>query len=277
MNFPINNCGERTLSPRSLTLAIAAALCTASLSAHASGYRFGSQSVSAQGTAEANGAEAADASTVYANPAGLSRLDGSQIVGGVTAVVPHSTFTDTGSRRFTGASSGGQATLDSYTPGLVAAPSLYASKKLNDQWTAGFGLFVPYGTQLDYGNNWSGRYALTNVKLESIALNPSAGVKLNEQHSFGFGVSAQFMKAKLGQGVDVPGSIALWLARRPPSPCCVALSQPAATRPHWQQSGMVTVPWKARIGASDGMWVICSNSTRIRASACRIALQFLTS
>jgi long-chain fatty acid transport protein len=208
MNFTINNSGDYNLTPRFLTLAIASALCTASLSAHASGYRFGSQSVSAQGTAEANSAEAVDASTVYANPAGLTRLEGTQIVGGVTAVVPHSTFSDAGSKRFTGTSTGGQTPLDDYTPNLVAAPSLYASKKINDQWTAGFGLFVPYGTQLDYGNNWSGRYALTNVKLESIDLNPSAGFKLNEQHSFGFGVNAQFMKAKLGQGVDVPGSIA---------------------------------------------------------------------
>jgi long-chain fatty acid transport protein len=195
------------LKSKLLTLGIAAAFGAASLPAHASGYRFGSQSVTAQGTAEANGAEAADASTIYANPAGLTRLEGAQIVGGMTAVVPHSTFSDVGSRRFTGASSGGQTVQDDYTPDLAAAPSLYASKKINDRWTAGFGLFVPYGTKLDYDNNWSGRYALTNVKLESISLNPSIGFKLNEQHSFGFGANAQFMKAKLGQGVDVPGSI----------------------------------------------------------------------
>lgn len=60
------------MKPKLLSFTMAAALGAASLSAHASGYRFGSQSVSAQGTAEANGAEAADASTVYANPAGLT-------------------------------------------------------------------------------------------------------------------------------------------------------------------------------------------------------------
>lgn len=196
------------MNPKYISLIIAAALGAVSLSANASGYRFGSQSVSSQGTAEANGAEAADASTVFANPAGLTRLEGTQIMGGITAVVPHSTFSDGGSKRFTGTSSGGLTTQDGYAPDVVAAPSLYASKKINEQWTAGFGLFVPYGTKLDYDNNWSGRYALTNIKLESIALNPSVGFKLNEQHSFGFGVTAQFMKAKLGQGVDVPGSIA---------------------------------------------------------------------
>lgn len=208
MSIFINNERDSFVKPKFLTLAIAAALGAASLSSHASGYRFGSQSVSSQSTAEANGAEALDASTIFSNPAGMSRLEGTQIVGGVTVVIPNSSFTDSGSKRFTGTSSGGPATQDSYTPGAVAAPSLYVSKKINDQWAAGFGLFVPYGSKLDYDNNWTGRYALTNIKLESINLNPSLSFKLNEQHSFGFGVSAQFMKASLGQGVDVPGSIA---------------------------------------------------------------------
>ena len=42
----------------------------------ASGYHFGSQSVSAQGTAHANGAEAADPSVIFYNPAGLARRVG---------------------------------------------------------------------------------------------------------------------------------------------------------------------------------------------------------
>ncbi|MYM68318.1 transporter [Pseudoduganella sp. FT55W] len=190
-----------------LPLIIAAALGAMSVSAQASGYRFGSQSVAGQGTADANGAEAADASTIFYNPAGMSRLDGTQISVGTTVVVPHSTYTDTGSKHFTGAPTGGTA-ADGYAPDAVAAPSLYVSKKLNDQWAVGLGLFVPYGAKLDYGNTWNGRYALSNIKLEAITLNPSVSWKLNEHHAFGFGINAEHMKAELGQAVDVPGSIA---------------------------------------------------------------------
>jgi long-chain fatty acid transport protein len=190
-----------------LPLMIAAALSAASAGAHASGYRFGSQSVSAQGTADANGAEAADASTIFYNPAGLSRLDGTQIIAGATVVLPHSTFTDTGSTRFTGTRISGTTAQD-YVPDSVTAPSVYFSKKLNDQWTAGIGMFVPYGAKLNYGDTWTGRYALTSIKLESINLNPSVSFKLNERHAFGFGIDAEYMKAELAQAVDVPGSIA---------------------------------------------------------------------
>jgi long-chain fatty acid transport protein len=190
-----------------LTLIIAAALGATSFGANASGYRFGSQSVAGQGTADANGAEAVDASTIFYNPAGLSRLDGTQISAGATVVVPHSTYNDTGSTRFTGQPTGGTAAKD-YAPDAVTAPSLYISKKLNEQWAVGLGLYVPYGAKLDYGSNWNGRYALSNIKLEAINLNPSVSFKLNEHHAFGFGIDAEFMKAELGQAVDVPGSIA---------------------------------------------------------------------
>ncbi|WP_258194568.1 OmpP1/FadL family transporter [Janthinobacterium sp. PAMC25594] len=173
--------------------------------AQASGYRFGSQSVSAQGTADASGAEAADSSTIFYNPAGLSRLEGTQFVGGGTLVVPHSTFQDKGSFNFTGKPTGG--TTKDYVPNAVFAPAVYASKKIDEQWTVGMGLFVPYGAKLDYGNSWSGRYAITNIKLEAIALNPSVSFKLDQHHSFGFGITAEYMKAELGQAVDVPGTV----------------------------------------------------------------------
>lgn len=195
------------MNPKYLSLMIAAALSAAAMNANASGYRFGSQSVSGQGTADSNTAEAADASTIFANPAGLSRLEGTQFSGGITAVVPHSTYQDQGSKRFTGTPAGGVASQDDYAPKAVAAPSLYVSHKLNDQWALGFGTFVPYGAKLDYDNNWAGRYALTKIDLKSVTLNPSVSFKLDERHSFGFGIDAEFMKAKLGQGVDVPGSI----------------------------------------------------------------------
>ena len=196
------------MQPKYLPLIIAAALSAATAGAQASGYRFGSQSIAGQGTADANGAEANDASTIFYNPAGMSRLDGMQISAGATVVVPHSTYTDTGSTHFTGQPTGGTAAKD-YVPSSVTAPSLYLSKKLNVQWSAGLGLFVPYGTKIDYGNTWTGRYALTNVKLQALTLNPSVAFKLNEHHAFGFGIDAEYMKAELGQAVDVPGTIAV--------------------------------------------------------------------
>lgn len=52
------------------------ACCMAAWAQHAaaSGYHFGTQSVTAQSTANSSTAEAADASTLFYNPAGLPRI-----------------------------------------------------------------------------------------------------------------------------------------------------------------------------------------------------------
>ena len=129
-----------------LPLLIAVACAGFASTAQASGYRFGSQSVSAQGTADASGAEAADASTIFYNPAGMSRLEGTQFVGGGTLVVPHSTYTDAGSKPFFPGNRTPYAATKDYAPDAVFAPALYASKKINEQWTVGAGLFVAGAT-----------------------------------------------------------------------------------------------------------------------------------
>lgn len=184
-----------------------AAMIGAIPSAQASGYRFGSQSVSGQAVADANGAEAVDASTIFYNPAGMTRLDALQLNAGLTVVAPHSTYADNGSTHFTGAPTGGGNPRD-FVPNNVVAPSLYLSKQLDAYWHIGLGMFVPYGAKLDYGDTWTGRYAVSRIKLTAIALNPSIAFQYDKHHSFGFGVTAEHMKAKLGQAVDVPGTVA---------------------------------------------------------------------
>lgn len=177
-----------------------------SSTALASGYHFGSQSVSAQGTAFANGAEAADASTIFYNPAGMSRLTGTNFSGGLTLVVPDSEYTDKGSKTVIGSATGG-GNGGNFAPDYVVAPSFYATHQLNDKWTVGLGIFVPFGAQLDYGNTWAGRYALENIKLETLNFNPSVSFKLDEHHSFGAGISAQYMKASLAKAVDIASGL----------------------------------------------------------------------
>ncbi|MCG9125260.1 OmpP1/FadL family transporter [Laribacter hongkongensis] len=167
----------------------------------ASGYHFGSQSVSAQGTAFASAAEADDASTIFYNPAGMSRLKGNHFSGGLTVVIPNSDYTDKGSVNFlkspTGGDNGG-----TFAPSAVVAPSMYLTHQINDQFTAGIGMFVPFGASLDYGSGWAGRYGITKIDLMTININPSISFKLNEHHSFGFGISAQYMNAELDKASD---------------------------------------------------------------------------
>ena len=173
----------------------------------ASGYRFGSQSVSAQANADANSAEAADASAQFFNPAALSKLSGSQYQLGGTLVVPQMSYQDRGSTRFTGTPTGG-TTPSGFAPDHAIVPTFYLSRALNADLTWGLGVYVPYAAKLNYGSTWQGRYALKSIELASLAVNPSVAWKFAPRQSLGFGLTAEYMKAKLSQAVDVPGSIA---------------------------------------------------------------------
>ena len=201
------------------------------VTAQASGYHFGSQSVSSQGTANANGAEAVDATTIFYNPAGMSRLEGTQFSLGATAVIPDSKYTDTGSVNFAGQPTGGN-NGGTFAPGVVVAPSMYLTHKLNDQINIGVGVFVPYGAKLSYDNGWAGRYGLESINLETFNINPSISYKFNEHHSVGLGLSAQYIDASLRQGADATTgaaqAVAARLGQNPMNPA--VLNSPAIQR-----------------------------------------------
>ncbi len=194
------------------SLALAAAVFL-SQGALASGYNFGTQSAAAQGTANANGAEAADASVIYANPAGMSRLKGTNVSGVFDVVLPSVEFEQTGTA----------TAFHKYpTPGFAAmsgsnggdpvhstfVPHGYFTHQINDQWTAGIGVFVPFGAKIEFSDDFVGRYYGQKTELKTININPSVSFKLDEMHSFGFGLDFQHMKAKLQRKVTTYGTVA---------------------------------------------------------------------
>lgn len=192
----------RVLSP----LLAGIALLPLTLASHAAGYRFGTQSAAAEGTANANAAEARDASTLFANPAGLTRLNGWNVSGVIDYLDANARFTDQGSTvalpgsglqpRATGTVG---ATVDFTKPAVV--PHLYASTRASDTLAYGVGFFVPWGTKLDYGTGWGGRYNLQKVELKSFSLNPNVAWKATPELSLAAGVNLQYMEGKLRRAV----------------------------------------------------------------------------
>ena len=181
--------------------------------AHSAGYRFGTQSAAAEGTANANAAEAVDASTLFANPAGLTRLSGWNVSGVLDRVDPTARFTDQGSTiALPGTSlqprpTGTVGDTMSFAKAKVV-PHLYAAYKASDTLAYGLGVFVPWGTQLDYPDGWGGRYNLQKVELRSISLNPNIAWKATPQLSLAGGLNLQYMDGKLRRAVPYASAYA---------------------------------------------------------------------
>jgi hypothetical protein len=102
---------------------------TTSKCALAVGFTLEQQSASNAGYAFSGTAAAEDASAMFWNPASLSRLRGSQIVGGVNAIYGSATFTDQGTVSPAGPTfpRSGSANLNSAISGNSGIASLFKS------------------------------------------------------------------------------------------------------------------------------------------------------
>ena len=131
-----------------------------------------------------------EASSAYTNPAGMTGLKDDQMMGGLQLLVPEVRFDS--SIATAGGSDGGNAGDTAVIPGF------FWVKGLNEQWKFGFSVTAALGGGVDYGDNFVGRYQATDAALEGLAISPSAGVKLNDRTSIGFGVSATYVVFDLG-------------------------------------------------------------------------------
>src|SRR5690606_2389260 len=131
--------------------------------ARAAGFYIQESSVSGLGSAFSGSTTSlGDASTVYFNPAGMTKLESAQISIGAHLLIPEATLTDTGSTfDFNGPFPGGIGPVggndggDPYGSKLV--PNLFLAAPLADGLWAGIGVTAPYGLGSDYNDGWFGR------------------------------------------------------------------------------------------------------------------------
>jgi long-chain fatty acid transport protein len=166
----------------------------------AAGFQLIEQGVSGLGTAFSGGAaQAEDASTVYFNPAGMTRLEGNQSMAAIHIIVPQAEFDDNGSAGLgtpLGSDESGDAGL------LGVAPNFYITHQVDDKLVVGLGVNAPFGLATSYDDDRIGRYHAIDSEIMTINFNPSIAYKLNDKVSVGAGVNAQYVKAHLTNAID---------------------------------------------------------------------------
>jgi long-chain fatty acid transport protein len=139
-------------------------------------------------------ARAQDASTVYSNPAGMTRLPDAMVTGGVQALYGDTPYTLDDSARVNGS---GPGNVIGWFPGA----SLFYAQKINESFSAGIGLYGNYGLGLDFGN-WAGSRLITKSTLVGMTLSPALAWKLNERLSMGFAPGLNYGYLSLTRSVD---------------------------------------------------------------------------
>jgi long-chain fatty acid transport protein len=178
---------------------IATALIAAN-TALAGGFSLSEMSAGSVGNSHAGSASAEDASTVYYNPAGLTRLGGSRVSATLSGIRPSAKFRNTGSLSALGTPMAGGNGGDAGD--WAAVPAVYYSTSLSSRWSVGVGMHAPFGLKTEYDDGWVGRYQALKSDLKTVGINPVLAYRMNDAVSIGAGVSAQYADVELSRAID---------------------------------------------------------------------------
>jgi long-chain fatty acid transport protein len=169
--------------------------------AGAAGFALIEQSVAGMGTAYAGAAATADSvDTLYFNPAGMVRLPGTQAGAAVHLVRPKTEFNNEDSRFVTMAPIQGDDGGDA--GGLAAVPHFYLTHQVGDTTWLGLAVNAPFGLTTEYDGDWVGRYHAIKSEVETVNINPSIGVRVNDQLSIAAGASVMYLEGEFTNALD---------------------------------------------------------------------------
>ena len=125
-----------------------------------------------------------DASTLFTNPAGMTRLKRSEVLVGVQPLYTDLAFSP--DARTT--TSGGNGSSRQFLP----TGNLYYVHSVSPDLKVGVGVLGYFGLGLDYGRHWVGRYYVTSDNLQGLTIQPSIAYKVTDKLSVGAGLNAMY-------------------------------------------------------------------------------------
>lgn len=169
---------------------------------YANGFSVNIQSASGFGTGEAGRAAAViDSTVIYANPAGLVRLDRPQFTLGFGAVRASIDISNASSVSTWGGAVIGTARGDSVPD--VYVPFTFAAYPVNDRLAFGIGVYAPFGLINDYEPLFLGRYHGVYSKVAVVTVQPTISFKINDRLSIGFGPTINRITGRLKNNIDM--------------------------------------------------------------------------
>ncbi|GGK88423.1 OmpP1/FadL family transporter [Rufibacter glacialis] len=157
---------------------LGSAMLTASV-ASAGGYQVNLQGQKQIGMGHVGTGLVLDQSSIFFNPGALAHLRQNGIQIGVSALSSKIAFRD---------ASGGIS--EARTDNPMGTPfQVYASYGPTDSpWRFGIGVYTPYGSTVNWGNAWQGRFGLNELTLKAIYIQPTVSYRFSDKLGIGAGL-----------------------------------------------------------------------------------------
>jgi long-chain fatty acid transport protein len=173
-------------------------VCCTVPNAHGSGFGVFTHGASALGQADAVVAHDDGPSAIFFNPALMGKLPGTQVEIGTTLIFPDREYT---------APDGTTAS----TQDRVFYPStFYLTHAFTDKFSAGLGVFNPFGLATNWGDGWQGRFITTRSELTTFNINPVVAYRITPYLAMAAGMDIVLLDATLenmvpSAALGVPG------------------------------------------------------------------------
>ena len=150
-------------------------------------------------------ARAQDASTAFTNPAGMTRLEGTQFLAAGQLDYGRTKFSiGSGTSSALGTDNGGNAFgSDGWFPGGGA----FFSYSLSPALKLGFAMTGNFGAPLQYDDNWVGRYYVQEGTLLGLSFLPSIAYKVTDKFSVGASFNAMYGIYKNQVAINIPNAL----------------------------------------------------------------------
>lgn len=150
-------------------------------------------------------ARAQDASTVFTNPAGMTRLEGKQFLAAGQLLWGNTKFS-IGSGT-SAALSGGDGGYAIGSNGWFPGGGGFLSYSLSPDLKLGFALTGNTGAPLKYDDNWVGRYYVQETTLLGASFLPSIAYKVTDKLSLGASLNAMYGMYKNKVAINIPDAL----------------------------------------------------------------------
>lgn len=162
----------------------------------AQGFQVNLQGQKQQAMGGAGVATNLDAASVFFNPGSVSHLEGNSVSAGVSFTSSSTAFRDANSQQ------------EYHTVSPVSTPftgyGVWGPK--DSRFKFAMGIYTPFGSTITYPDGWSGRYALTEMKLLSVFYQPTVSYKINDKLGIGAGFVYGYGHIDLSKDLPITNS-----------------------------------------------------------------------
>lgn len=134
-----------------------------------------------------------DAASVFYNPGGVALLKENSVSAGVSLTSESTAFRD------------GNSQQEYHTKSPISAPftgyGVWGPSECKFKF--GMGIYTPFGSTIKYEDGWSGRFALTQMKLQSIFFQPTVSYKISDKIGIGAGFVYGYGNINLSKDLPV--------------------------------------------------------------------------